>query len=249
MELPKGVELKDGNRRTHVLKLLKNLYGQKQAGRVWNQHLVKGLHKIGFLQSEIDECVFYRSQTIFVVYVDDGIFASPDSKEIDKAIDDLRKAGFDVEDKGDIKDYLGVHVTKVTDGKLKLWQPHLIQQILNDVNLPKNVTRIVPALSSKILQRDEKAQSYRGSFHYRSIIGKLNFLEKSTRPDIAYAVHQCARFCEDPKKAHYEAVIHLAKYLAATNDKGIILDPKHDKSFEVYADADFAGKLVQANST
>jgi hypothetical protein len=27
--------------------------------------------------------------------------------------------------------------------------------------------------------------------------------------------------------------------LAATNDKGIILDPKYNKSFEVYADADF----------
>jgi hypothetical protein len=30
MELPKGVEMKDGNRKTHVLKLLKNLYGQNQ---------------------------------------------------------------------------------------------------------------------------------------------------------------------------------------------------------------------------
>jgi hypothetical protein len=28
MELPKGIEMKDGNRKTHVLKLLKNLYGQ-----------------------------------------------------------------------------------------------------------------------------------------------------------------------------------------------------------------------------
>jgi hypothetical protein len=32
MELPKGVEMKDGNRKMHVLKLLKNLYGQKRAG-------------------------------------------------------------------------------------------------------------------------------------------------------------------------------------------------------------------------
>jgi histone deacetylase 1/2 len=152
MELPKGIEMADGSRKTHVLKLLKNLYGQKQAGRVWNQHLVKGLIKIGFKQSEIDECVFYRSKTIFVVYVDDGIFAGPDSKEIDQAIDDLQSAGFNVEDKGNIKDYLGVHhVTKLTDGRLKLWQLHLTQQIVSDVGLPKNVTtRTVPALSSKI---------------------------------------------------------------------------------------------------
>jgi histone deacetylase 1/2 len=106
MELPKGVKMADGNCKTHVLKLLKNLYGQKQARRVWNQHLIKGLIRIGFLQSEIDECMIYHSHTIFVVYVDDGIFAGPYSKEIDQAIEDLQSTGFNVEDKGDIKDYL-----------------------------------------------------------------------------------------------------------------------------------------------
>ena len=69
----------------------------------------------------------------------------------------------------------------------------------------------------------------------------LNFLEKSTRPDIAYAVHQCARFCCEPKQSHIDAVIHLAKYLQGTKDKGIIFNPCKDKSFETYADADFAG--------
>jgi hypothetical protein len=34
MELPIGVEMRDGNQKMHVLKLLKNLYGQKQVGRV-----------------------------------------------------------------------------------------------------------------------------------------------------------------------------------------------------------------------
>ena len=34
-------------------------------------------------------------------------------------------------------------------------------------------------------------QSFNNDFHYQSITGKLNFLEKSTRPDISYAVHQC----------------------------------------------------------
>jgi hypothetical protein len=53
MELPMGIETKYGNRKMHVLKLLKNLYGQKQAGRVWNQHLVKGLKSIGFKQSKV----------------------------------------------------------------------------------------------------------------------------------------------------------------------------------------------------
>eukprot|EP00957_Ditylum_brightwellii_P033379 2528804-Ditylum_brightwellii.AAC.1 len=34
---------------------------------------------------------------------------------------------------------------------------------------------------------------------------------------------------------------HLAKYLSATKNKGLILDPKAEQSFEVHADADFVG--------
>eukprot|EP00957_Ditylum_brightwellii_P144572 11012538-Ditylum_brightwellii.AAC.1 len=60
MNLPKGVQVSDRSRGTHVLKLLKNVYGQKQADRVWYNHLKDRLVKIGFTQSAIDECVFYH---------------------------------------------------------------------------------------------------------------------------------------------------------------------------------------------
>jgi hypothetical protein len=35
-------------------------------------------------------------------------------------------------------------------------------------------------------------------FNYRQVIGKMLYLEKSTRPDISCAVHQCARNWEIP---------------------------------------------------
>ncbi len=56
MELPKGIETCHGSSKDHVLMLLANLYGQKQAGRVWNSYLVDKLCSIGFQQSLIDEC-------------------------------------------------------------------------------------------------------------------------------------------------------------------------------------------------
>ena len=74
MELPQGIETKDGNSKDHVLKLLQNIYGQKQAGQVWNHHLTAKLLEIGFVQSLIDDCVFYHGDTIFIVYVDNVIF-------------------------------------------------------------------------------------------------------------------------------------------------------------------------------
>jgi hypothetical protein len=50
MAIPRGIELEGANKGDYVLKLLKNLYGQKQGGRVWNQHLVKGLKELGFAE-------------------------------------------------------------------------------------------------------------------------------------------------------------------------------------------------------
>jgi hypothetical protein len=76
-------------------------------------------------------------------------------------------------------------------------------------------------------------------FHYRRIVGQLNFLKKSTRPYIAYATHQVARFCQDPKATHAEAIKHITKYLCNMSHEGITLCPKTDKSFDIFADADF----------
>ena len=238
-----GIGTKRGIAQSHVIKLKQNLYGQKQAGRVWFKHLTSKLQDIGFRQSAIDECVFYRRNVIFFFYVDDGIFVSVDPKEVDKAIQELTDTGLDLEDQGDIADYLGINFIYEKDGTIKMSQPQLIDQIIEDVfkfkrskNLPD-----IPALSTSILQRDEKAPPFKGNFHYRSIIGKLNYLEKGTRPDIGYATHQLARFCEDPRASHGKAVEQLVKYLIATKDKGIILTPVKNKSIEVYADADFSG--------
>ena len=73
MQIPKGFEIEGKSRLTHVLQLIKNLYGQKQAGRVWNQHLHERLIKMGWEQSKADECLYYNGDVLFIVYVDDGI--------------------------------------------------------------------------------------------------------------------------------------------------------------------------------
>jgi Reverse transcriptase (RNA-dependent DNA polymerase) len=41
MKIPKGFKFGRGTNRMHVLKLLQSLYGQRQAGCVWNKHLHK----------------------------------------------------------------------------------------------------------------------------------------------------------------------------------------------------------------
>jgi len=59
MQIPKGIKIDRPGK--WALQVQKNSCGQKQAGRVWNQHLAEKLvTKVGFKQSEHDECAFYR---------------------------------------------------------------------------------------------------------------------------------------------------------------------------------------------
>jgi len=64
---------------------------------------------------------------------------------------------------------------------------------------------------------------------------------KSSRPDISYVVHQCARFSYDPKITHGHAIIYLVKYLHGTMDKWILFHPNDDYNLYCHVDADFCG--------
>ena len=63
----------------------------------------------------------------------------------------------------------------------------------------------------------------------------------SHRPDLTYAVHQCARFSHDPKREHGEAVKRIGRYLKGTADKGLIMQPDHEQLLDLHVDASFAG--------
>jgi hypothetical protein len=125
------------------------------------------------------------------------------------------------------------------NGTIKVSQPHLIQSVLDDLNFNEQTgTKSTPASLLVKLNQDIHGKAFNEDWSYQSVIGKLNFVEKSTRPDIAYAVHQCARFLMDPKDSHATAVKRIGKYLLATKDKGMILNPKNHL-FDCWVDADF----------
>jgi hypothetical protein len=79
------------------------------------------------------------------------------------------------------------------------------------------------------------------SWSYASMIGCLNYLANNSRPDIQFAVHQCARYTHSPKTSHSTAVKRIVRYLLATRTKGLILSPNKEITLDMYADADFAG--------
>ena len=120
----------------HVIKFIRNIYGQKQAGRVWNKYLDEGMKEVGFTPSEYDPCLYYKKNVVMLVYIDDCLVFSPDPKLIDKTISDFRisSKNFDIDNLGDVGDFLGIDVTHLKHGSIKLTQPHPINAILKDLD-------------------------------------------------------------------------------------------------------------------
>jgi hypothetical protein len=241
MNVPRGFKMKHtGSKSSHILQLLKNLYGQKQAERVWHQYIHGILIELGYKPSAVDECVYYRDKLVFLRYLDDGIFASPEDALIEAAIKQLQSR-LELTDEGQLSDYLGVNISVDAKGSFHLTQPHLIDQVLQEINFrPDTKLQYTAAESTTILKRDLDMPDHKAHWQYRRIIGKLNFLEKCTRPELACSVHQAARFSANPKTSHTDAVHYVGRYLIGSPDKGLILRP-NDHSFEFYADAAFSG--------
>ena len=123
----------------------------------------------------------------------------PDTGAINQVVTDLRSCPqqFTVDDQGDVGDFLGIQIKRHTDGSVHLSQPQLIDPIVKDLHLQANSNpKSTPAVTSTLLHKDTDGPEMLPEFHYHSVISKLNFLEKSTRPDISVSVHQCARFSE-----------------------------------------------------
>ena len=71
-----------------------------------------------------------------------------------------------------------------------------------------------------------------------------------TRPDIAFAVGNVARFCSEPTEVHWSAVKRIMRYLKGTQDLGLLYH-KHSTALSCigYADADWGGSLDDRKST
>ena len=98
--------------------------------------------------------------------------------------------------------------------------------------------------SKCILVKDDNNFNRSQKWNHRSVIGMMTFLAPSTRPDILFSGHQCAKFTSCSKQSHEEAVKWIGKYLKRTQDKDIIMRPDKTDESNYYIDADFVGSFL-----
>ncbi|XP_070022832.1 secreted RxLR effector protein 161-like [Nicotiana sylvestris] len=83
---------------------------------------------------------------------------------------------------------------------------------------------------------------------YRGIIESLLYLT-TNRPDIVFRVGLCARFQSNPNKSHLKAAKRILRYLKGTQDLVLYYPSGDNFNLIGYVDADYAGYLVDKNST
>ena len=83
---PQGYRRKGMTRKSHMLKVKRNVYGQKQAGQVWNQYMDQGMRARGFTPNKFHPCLYYKGSVVFLVYINDCIVFGPDDKAIEKVV-------------------------------------------------------------------------------------------------------------------------------------------------------------------
>ncbi|KAK6120085.1 hypothetical protein DH2020_046215 [Rehmannia glutinosa] len=223
MEPPEGYSLPQPGQVCH---LKKSLYGLKQASRQWNAEFCAKLVGFGFLQSQNDHCLFIKSTSTsfmaLIIYVDDVLVTGSDPSDIEVLKSYLHKM-FTIKDLGHAKYFLGLEIARSPAGTY-VHQRKYILDILKDEGTP------LPDSNT-----------------YRRLVGRLLYLNMS-RPDVTHAIQQLSQFINDPYSTHWDAAVHVLRYLKGTPSKGLFYAAEDVYDFEAYCDADWATCLDSRRS-
>jgi len=270
IKLPEGFKLPAGV--VHgaiVLKLLKTLYGIRQAPREWNHDFNAAIVNLGYVRCSSDSCVYVKisrsgNTIIITVFVDD-VFAACATVDLQEMRSDLgslmRKYG--IKELNDAGVMLGMRVTRDRSARtFKLDQTVYINKVLQQYNMTSCKPARTPeaerssraAIDDSSDDNSSNSDIARGLGNYGSIVGALLYIALSTRPDIAHATSMLARAVCNPTAEHLVAAKRVLRYLSDTADLGLTYGAIEQNGAvatlaPAFCDADWAGDTTDRRST
>ena len=240
-----------------VYRLLKALYGLRQAPRLWSDHLTAALLEYGLKRSLHDPSVYYNENLALAVWVDDmPVCTPPSSPELENLLSFLRSK-FKITFLGEIKKFAGIEVARDRIARsISLTQTAYIDSILERFVLSACNSMPTPATPNSVLEPASEDELLPEDNRFREMIGCLQFLCTCTRADIADTVAKLARYQSRPGITHLTAAKHCLRYLKGTRTLGLTFSPTPsplhafcDSHLHAYADANWGADALSARST
>jgi len=213
-------------------RLLKSLYGTRQAGHNWHETIVPLLIKWGFVKSPADPCCFLHQTAdndycILCLFVDDFSITSTrkSTKSRDKFFKNLNKEyNTSIADDKDV--YLGIRCRRLAPHAMFLDQEPYVEDFLHMYGFTDLRPTSTPTSGLQLYkdqQPMEQSEKDAMSKHpYRHVIGSLRYLEQCTRPDISFALNRLSRYQANPGLPHWQELKHLCRYVSGTKSHGIM---------------------------
>jgi len=231
-------------------KLIRSLYGLKRAPKLWYEKLSSHLKSMGLKNSPTSPCLFYGTlldgkAPIYVgIYVDDIIYFSPDEeveKEFEKGLSSIGEVDF----MGKVSHFLGIEFiwTHHDNGHLSvtLTQQSFTENLVDVLGLTtESISTFtspyrsglpidsIPSVDMSVTDRDKLR------LQYQSLVGSLNWLAHTTRPDLSTVVSLLAQHQNHPSPGHLDAAFHVVKYLSHTRQLGIYFSSSRQHQLELF---------------
>ncbi|CAI7795246.1 unnamed protein product [Closterium sp. NIES-53] len=179
--------------------LRRPVYGLRPAPREWHDTLRTTLASLGFAPSFADPSLFLHTDAILLpfyvlVYVDDLVFATADTKALAHVKFELQKRHTCTE-LGELTSYLGLRITRDRAQRtITLTQSHMVQQVLQRFGFTYSLPQSTPLPTGHSLSAPPSDESVEPSGPYPELVGCLMYLMTCTRRDLAYPLSLLARY-------------------------------------------------------
>nr|GEZ30476.1 zinc finger, CCHC-type [Tanacetum cinerariifolium] len=230
-------------------RLIKVLYGLRQAPRAWNIKLDNTLKSLGFKKCALEQAIYTKtskdSTLLMGVYVDDLIITGTPKKEIDKFKAQIEEK-FEMSDLGLLAYYLGIEVTQ-TNGGISIKQSAYANKILKEARMIDCNETLIPMDPGTRLTKVIEGTMVKPT-EYRSLIGCLRYL-LYTRPDLSYSVGLLTRFMQEPREQHMKAIRQVLRHVKGTKDYGITYKHNEGNKIHGYSDSSYEVNTQEGKGT
>eukprot|EP00164_Ancoracysta_twista_P001952 GFYU01002563.1.p1 GENE.GFYU01002563.1~~GFYU01002563.1.p1 ORF type:complete len:713 (+),score=139.65 GFYU01002563.1:1590-3728(+) len=225
--------------------LHKSLYGLITASKNFQLHLATILKDIGLQQCETDPCLWIldtpEHKLICGTLVDDIVIGTDKSSTYEWFASKM-ELKLELSRGGELDWFSGQRVTQ-TPEFIRIDQQKYAEDLLETFGMTECRGRSVPLDSGTEIDKGQMADvddhCPDRTTKFMSVVGGLNWLQVSTRPDLCHVVSRLASVMKSPSRYHMDKAMDVLRYVRQTKEIGITYT-KGDTSMKAYADASFA---------